>query len=1042
VLLNGLLNPDNATVREMLSPSAKELRRANVLLIDDNEVDRTLCLRAFLKQKFPGEVICAGSYDEVARCLHDHSFDVIVCDYQLTGWTGLDVLRLVREAGQDTPFILLTGYLDDESAAECVRRGMASCVFKDHLQQLPGLVLRAFEERLVREEQRRAELALHSAEARARAMLESALDAILISDSEGRIVDFNPAAERTFGYSRHEVLGKPLAEIVVPPHLRPAHVAGWKRFLQVGAGRIINRRLEMRSVRRDGTEFDVELTVNTFSHEGQTMFVGFMRDITQHKAAQEALARSEALHRQIVTTMTEGIWMVDANFVTTFVNQRMAALLGYEPDEMLGRPITNFAFPEDHPEVATRMAERRAGVSAQYDSRWRHRTGIEVWMLTSASPLKDESGAFTGALGMLTDITERRRIEKEREAAEQRFRSLVEQSLVGIYVVQDGRFTYVNPKMADIFGAEANRMVGRPVLDFVALEHRQLVEDNLRIRFSGAMESIRYNVRMIRADGARIEVEVHGTRAEYNGRPAIIGALLDVTEQVHAQQALQESEIRFRQIVESNLLGICFWDRERRILEANEVFRQMIHFSADELLEGTVRWQTITPSEHRKAHERMFSELGAKGTCEVFESELYRRDGTRFPVLLGAARLEGNTAGVAFVLDVTRQKQLEAQFLQAQKMETVGRLASGVAHDFNNLLTAIGSFAQLAHDEVPENSTARSDLEQVLNATKRAAALTGKLLAFARQQVVHPVILNPATVLTEMQKMLSRLVRENIEFSIAAPETGCLRADPTQLEQVIVNLVVNAIDAMPQGGKLVVGTRDVKLTEPLKTSGGTVPPGHYVSLAVQDSGCGMTEDVLEHLFEPFFTTKPLGKGTGLGLAMVYGMVTQAQGFITVKSEAGAGTTFEILFPRVVANESPKPAAPVRPGLGRGTESILLVEDQEDVRRAVTKMLQSYGYSVIAASNAEEALQILNVPEQRVDVLVTDVVLPGMDGKQLAAVVAEKRPATKVLLVSGYNEVVTEADLADSTFLYLSKPFTAETLSNKIREIMAQATVPR
>jgi two-component system cell cycle sensor histidine kinase/response regulator CckA len=419
------------------------------------------------------------------------------------------------------------------------------------------------------------------------------------------------------------------------------------------------------------------------------------------------------------------------------------------------------------------------------------------------------------------------------------------------------------------------------------------------------------------------------------------------------------------------------------------------------------------------------------------QTELFRRDGGRFAALIGAARLEGADEGIAFVLDVTRQKQLEAQFLQAQKMETVGRLASGVAHDFNNLLTAIGSFAQLAWEDVPEDSLVRGHLEQVMNATKRAAGLTSKLLAFARQQVVQPVVLNPGDVLKEMQKILSRLVRANIQFQISSqPDVGCLKADATQFEQVIVNLVVNSIDAMPQGGKLTLSTCNRDVTAPLETRGGTVPPGSYVALRIEDTGSGMAEETLNHLFEPFFTTKPVGQGTGLGLAMVYGVVAQASGHIIVSSEVKVGTTFEILFPRVPPPEATAAGKLMKADARRATH-VLLVEDQEDVRRAIARLMQAYGYKVEVAVDAEEALQVLERNDQ-IQVLVTDVVLPGMDGKQLAVTATRLRPQLKTLLVSGYNEVVTEADFATRSFAYLRKPFSGKALVEKLSELLSSS----
>ncbi|HET6451119.1 MAG TPA: ATP-binding protein, partial [Spirochaetia bacterium] len=387
--------------------------------------------------------------------------------------------------------------------------------------------------------------------------------------------------------------------------------------------------------------------------------------------------------------------------------------------------------------------------------------------------------------------------------------------------------------------------------------------------------------------------------------------------------------------------------------------------------------------------------------------------------------------------DVTEEKSLAERFLQSQKMEAVGRLAGGIAHDFNNLLTVIGGYCELARDALPHDTTVRRQVEEIAGAAKKAGALTSQLLAFSRKQVLMPRVIDPNALLRSMEGILARLIGEDIELkAFLQPDVGPVKADPVQLEQVLMNLVANARDAMPQGGKLTIETSNRHLDEQYAAEHAGVTPGDYVRIAVTDTGRGIPPDILPHLFEPFFTTKEQGKGTGLGLSTVYGIVKQSDGHVTCYTEPGRGTTFAIHLPRATGDvETSVSPEQGQSGL-RGTETILLVEDEDMVRRYTQTMLEENGYVVVAAANGQEAVASMAARHGDVALLVTDVVMPGMSGTELARLLGGRYPGIRVLFISGYaGNAVVQNGILDPGIELIQKPFTSRELLSRMRDIL-------
>jgi PAS domain S-box-containing protein len=516
-----------------------------------------------------------------------------------------------------------------------------------------------------------------------------------------------------------------------------------------------------------------------------------------------------------------------------------------------------------------------------------------------------------------------------------------------------------------------------------------------------------------------------------------------------AEQALRESDARFRRLAESGLFGLIIGDRDGTVLDANDTFLRMVGRSRDDVAAGRVSWKETTPPEWVDANVAAAEQLRATGVAPPWEKEYLRKDGTRVPVLVGVAKLD-ETRNISVSIDLTERKQAEAgrkraeealrssedQLRQAQKMEAVGRLAGGVAHDFNNVLSVIMSYGEVVLGAMAPDDPSRADVEEIRKAAARAAGLTRQLLLFSRQQVVEPRVLDLQAIVAPMEKMLHRLLGEDVELVVVAPESpGRVEADPSHIEQVVLNLVVNARDAMPTGGKLTIETGNVVLDEAYAQTHLPAKAGRYVMLAVTDTGTGMDRETQARIFEPFFTTKETGKGTGLGLSTVFGIVQQSGGHIWVDSAPGKGTTFEVYLPRVDAEpEVPRPT--MAPSTLRGTETILLVEDEPQVRAVVLAILRHHGYRVVVAQNAADALLLAEAHPEPIDLLVTDVVMPHMSGPELARRLHESRPRMKVLCMSGYtDDSVVRHGVVDSATAFIQKPLTPASLTLKVREVL-------
>jgi len=524
----------------------------------------------------------------------------------------------------------------------------------------------------------------------------------------------------------------------------------------------------------------------------------------------------------------------------------------------------------------------------------------------------------------------------------------------------------------------------------------------------------------------------------------MISTVWDVTARKKAEMEQQRSEALFRMLAETAPVGIVISDRDQSILYMNRRFTELVGYTPADIPTVADWWPLAYPDETlRRQVQQSWAE-----TVQAARKTGLPSPPIEFPIVCKDRKVRqiefrlAMSGDLHFILlsDVTEQRNIERQLLHAQKMESVGRLAGGVAHDFNNLLTGIINYVELCRDRVPPGDPVRAYLDEILHDSRRSADLTRQLLAFARKQTVAPRVLDLNATVAGMLNILRRLIGEDIDLAWTPGQNlWPVRMDTSQLDQILANLCVNARDAIGGVGKITIETANTVVDESYCRAHAEAVPGRFVTLAVSDNGCGMTREVLAHLFEPFFTTKPREEGTGLGLATVYGIVRQNEGFINVYSEPGKGTTFRIHLPRFEGQAAISGPAETPPAPAGGNETILLVEDERSVRITTALFLEKLGYTVLAAESPEEALRRAAEHNGPLHLLMTDVVLPGMSGRDLAARLAETRPQINCLYISGYTaNVIAHRGTLDPGVHFLAKPFTRDALARKVREALAGA----
>jgi PAS domain S-box-containing protein len=855
-------------------------------------------------------------------------------------------------------------------------------------------------------------------------LLDSLLDAVVTIDATGRINGFNRAAERVFGYTAAEIQGRDVG-VLIPLPYRREHDTQFDRYLRTGVASVLGRPQRVEGRRKDGGTFVCELAITDFAAGGERYFAGVFREPGERERT--LVARGEARLRNILDSVAAMVAVYSTDGVMLDVNEAALRAGGVSRIDAVGRRVDQTAWVAHSPETAARVLSmvRRAaaGDTVRGELDIQVADGSIRYLDVILGPLRDPSGAVVEVLTSGIDITDRRRAERE---VQHRLRQQEAVARLGALALKEPDLptllTTALDLTRDVLGADRCTVsldVGAgaasdPGRDDGGVSHLSAVIEGRRGPYGALAADARAPHRFQEDDRHFLQ--------------SIANILADVVRRLQAEEQLADEQTIADTLFESLPGVVVLVDAQGRALRWNGNLERMTGYERHEIASLPSVIGLVAADERALFLERLRHVL--EQGHDSMEGHLRTKDGRLIPAMFSALRteLQGRPHVLGVALDISDRRRLEEQLRHSQKMEALGQLAGGVAHDFNNLLTVIIGFSGLTLAALPPDDPNREHVEAVTEAANSAASLTRQLLAFSRRTMMEPVVLDLNTVVTDMETMLRRLIGEDVQLETAlAPGVPHIRGDVGLLGQILMNLAVNARDAMPLGGRLTIATRGVPRDAP---AGGT-----DALLVVADTGAGMTPEVQARAFEPFFTTKSVGRGSGLGLAVVHGIVEQSGGRIALRSEPGAGTTFSIVFPGV--DEPVAAAPPPGPESLAGSGTILLVEDEDGVRRLARTILERHGYRVVEAGSGEEAVRLLSRYAGPLDLVVTDVVMPGLDGRDVADAVRARFPAARVLYLSGYtSDAVVRHGILHHEVAFLQKPFSAAGLATKVREVLA------
>jgi len=873
-----------------------------------------------------------------------------------------------------------------------------------------------------------------------RVVAETASDAIISIDQDSTILFANPAAETIFGYPVSEILGQQVT-LLMPEYLRHLHKSAVHAYMKTGQKHMAWTGLQLNGLHQSGAEIPLEISFGEHIRDGKHIFTGILRDVSERHRIEQELRHSQEKYSKMIHSSPDAITLrslPDRRYVE--VSEGFTRLTGYTAEEVLGKTPSELGIWSDdssHTEILQNLS--REGEVRDVEFGFRTKAGEHRYATVSAVHLTLDSGSYM--LSTSRDITERRRAEEKLS----QLAAIVESSFDAIIgKTLDGTIASWNAGAEAVYGYSATEAVGQSLAILLPPEQRH--EGNQLLDQLSRGEKIEHHeTTRVRKDGRKI-IEALTLSPIHDARGKIVGASAisrDITERRRVEQDLLRSEARFASLVQDAPYGIYRVTQGGQFLQVNPALVRMLGYQSEaELLARNIQTDVYGKAESGK---QWIDEHWQDQDFRDLEASWRRRNGERIIVRLSGRPVQRPAGELAyfevFAEDITERRSLERQLLQSQKMDAIGRLAGGVAHDFNNLLGVILGQTELLQAELGSNPSVHRRAEAIEHSAGRAAELTKQLLAFSRQQFIEPRVVDTNAIVRDIEKLLRRLIGEDVEFTIhLQPDAGNIKVDPSQLEQILMNLAVNARDAMPSGGRLILETAYVELDEAYARQHFGARAGDFVMLVVSDTGTGMDSQTMARIFEPFFTTKADGRGTGLGLSTVYGIVKQNNGYIMPYSEVGQGTTFRIYFPRVRETPDLRNQKPNQGEFAKGTETILVVEDEAALRELARELLEANGYKVIEAERGEKAIQLVEHSQTPIDLLLTDVVMPGIGGKQLAKRLLELRPGLHVLYMSGYtDDVIYNRGVLPENTLLLPKPFTRAVLLRRVRDALNTKT---
>jgi PAS domain S-box-containing protein len=1161
-------------------------RKLKILHLEDDPDFAELVRSLFAQAGLDVELKCVGDRAPFEAALDAGAFDVIISDYHLPSFSGLDALAMVRKKNPHIPFILVSGTIGEQAAIESLKAGATDYLLKQQPDRLPSAVRRAVQEAEEQARLRAAETELVRREKYFRTLMENSLDVLCILSRDGNLLYASPSIERALGYKPEELRGQNYFARLHPDDL-PHALEAFQLALDHPERTV---KMQFRHQNKSGTWQYLELVgQNRLQDPEIGGIVANCRDVTDRWRAEEELRNSEEQYRLLFHGNPNLMWVFDLETLAFLeVNEAAIQHYGYSREEFLTKTLVDIRLAEKDGQPKTLstgtadrsiiwrhrrkdgslidvevvwspivFGERFAALAMATDVterlRTEHRNAVfsklghrlssattnseaariiceaadalfkwddfaldlyfaesdEVFSLLTittvegqrveipSSPQPKTANALVqrvikkgaellssvevkhySAVSMLAPIRkgdrvigvlfvqnhtpgtytnrdlevlqtladqcsgalERVRAEQDLRESRQRFRDLFENSPDAIFVEDlDGTVLDANFAAGVLHGLTREQLIGKnAVNDLIPPSRRENAHRDFQNLASGKLSWVEGE--SLTADGNVTPIEVRAGRVEYSGKPALLLHVRDITERRAAEAAVQSSEMLFRSVWENSVDGMRLTDENSVIIAVNKAYCDLVGMKAEEL-EGKPFTVVYAESENPQAIlERQREHFRARAANRKIQRQYTLHNGQVMALEITDSLIELHGQPLllfSLFRDVTAQRRLEEQLRQSQKMEAIGQLAGGVAHDFNNLLTVILGHASLLLSSELEESASRS-AQQISQAAERAAALTRQLLTFSRRQLIQPKKLDMNKIVGNMTDLLGRLLGEDVSLQLNyCPSPAMVEADVGMMEQVLLNLAVNARDAMPKGGRLAVRISIVDLNEAHVQHHPEARVGRFVCVSKTDTGCGIPPENLQRIFEPFFTTKEVGKGTGLGLATVYGIVKQHRGWIEVESTVGKGTTFRIYIPYVgsAQAETEKPTTQIT--IRGGTETILLVEDEKSVRELVSRVLQKYGYKILPAGNGAEALETWNRHKNEISMLFTDLVMPdNMSGRELAEKLWAERPGLKVIFTSGYSTDIVGKDFKlEPELNYLQKPYPPQVLALAVRRCL-------
>ncbi len=889
-----------------------------------------------------------------------------------------------------------------------------------------------------------------------RELVETTDTGFVILKANGTVIDANQKYVRLTGHeSINEILGRSVVEWTAP-HDKGKNAAAIQLCLEQG----YIRGLEIDYTGPKNTLTPVEINATVHGSGDTLRILTLCRDITERRRVENALRESARWSRSLIAAIPDFMLVLSRDGTCLDFKAESSEDLAIPPSEIIGKNIRDTGFSDEQLELILGNIDRamRTKEITEFEYKLAIHKEPKIWSARMVVMDADK------VLVLVRDITEQKLAEESLKNANRRLADIIEFLPDATFIIdKEKKIVAWNRAMEEMTGVEKKDIIGRDhlysavpfygkprpyIMDLLDIDDSELASKYDYIKRTGnVIYSEVFAPALYGNKGAYIFIAASPL---YDGEGGIIGSiesiLRDITERKKAEEALRASEERYRALYRNNPTMFFTLDMEGAVVSVNEFGASQLGYSIDEL-EGRPVLNVFYGPDREKVAVKLEMCLENPGRTYRWRFRKIRKDGSMLwvdEIARAVQSPDGSLTVLVVCNDVTEQKnaeeekhRLEEQLRQAQKIESIGRLTGGIAHDFNNLLTAIMGNSSLALLDMSPHDPLYDTLNEIHKAAVSAASLTNQLLAFSRKQIIEPQVLDINKAIREMQRMLKRIIGEDIALKTKLQDgIGSVKIDPGQLEQIIINLVVNSRDAMQDGGDLIIETSSHVLDDGYCRIHADVHPGPYVRLSVSDTGSGMSDEVKEHLFEPFFTTKTPGKGTGLGLATVYGSVKQNKGLIDIVSEPGLGTSVMIYLPLAAKDDGARVSTKAAAGVTKGNETILLVEDEPVVRDFTIKLLQKSGYRVLHYPDGEKTLKAVKRMKKKIDLLITDVVLPGMNGRDLARRISEIRPGVRVLYTSGYtDDVILRHGIFEKGLHFIGKPYTLEAFARKIREVL-------